>query len=98
MTPPAPRRSPVLDALGHPWVFWGLGAVIVGSSFAAKQGASWWIAMAIGVGAGVVVAAAVASLRGAELGRLRSNRPLRAVLGHLRGERRAGRHEADGDA
>ena len=83
------------DVLGRPWVFWGLGGLLVGSSFAAKQGAPWWLACAIGAVTGLVVGAVLWSFRTAEFRRLRSNRPLRALVAHLRGERRSAHDPGD---
>jgi hypothetical protein len=86
----------VIDVLGRPWVFWGTGAVLVGSSLAAKQGAAWWVALLLGVVAGLVVGGLIWALRDAELRRFGSNRPVRALVAHLRGERRSA-HEPDDD-
>lgn len=83
---PGRARTLLIDLLGRPWVFWGAGALLVGSSFAAKQGAAWWFALPIGVLVGLVVGLLVWSLRDAEFRRLRSNRPLKALIAHLRGE------------
>ena len=86
MSGPPRRGRPVIEVLGRPWVYWSVGVLVVATSRALTQGASWWTALAIGVAAGVVTGLVVRSVRGLDTSGLRSNRAVRSVLGHLRGE------------
>lgn len=87
MTTSGPRQGRLIDAVGRPWVYWSIGVAVVATVRIHQQGASWWAAAGIGLVAAAVVAVVLRSLRRVDLGRLRSNRAVRSVLAHFRGDR-----------
>ncbi len=99
MSHPSRRGSSLLEVLGRPWVYWSIGVLVVATVRIQRQGASWWVAAGIGLGAAAVVGVVLRSARRVELGRLRSNRAVRSVLAHFRGDRddSPGIAEAQGD-
>ena len=86
MSHPSRRGSSLLEVLGRPWVYWSIGVLVVATSRALTQGASWWAALATGVAAGVVTGVVIRSVRSLDLGRVRSSRVVRSLLGHFRGD------------
>ena len=99
MTRSGPRQGRLLEVVGRPWVYWSIGVAVVVTVRIQRQGASWWVAAGIGLGAAAVVGVVLRSARRVELGRLRSNRAVRSVLAHFRGDRddSPGTAEAQGD-
>ncbi len=99
MTRSGPRQGCLLEVVGRPWVYWSIGVAVVATVRIQQQGASWWAAAGIGLVAAAVVAVVLRSLGRVDLGRLRSNRAVRSVLAHFRGDRddSPGTAEARGD-
>ena len=99
MSGPSGRGRSVIEVLGRPWVYWSIGVAVVATNRIQRQGASWWVAAGIGLGAAAVVAVVLRSARRVDFGRLRSNRAVRSVLAHFRGDRNdsPGTAEAQGD-
>ncbi len=87
MTRSTRRGSSLIEVLGRPWVYWSIGVAVVATVRIQRQGASWWAAAGIGLVAAAVVAVVLRSARRVDFGRLRSNRTVRSVLAHFRGDR-----------
>ena len=99
MTRSGPRQGRLLEVVGRPWVYWSIGVAVVATVRIQQQGASWWAAAGIGLVSAAVVAVVLRSARLVDLGRLRSNRTVRSVLAHFRGDRddSPGTAEGQGD-